>query len=143
MERCNISTDEICKIVWHLATSDMRNKIDVCQKRIDSLESELESYKEKVRALSEELEAKKRDDWWKGFEEPIDLSEATQGVIEAVPCDGLFRINRKDVLVLKLNCAMQNERIYGLQEEISERMGIQVVIIDDKYDVVGAIEYGS
>ena len=141
MERCKISTDEICKIVWHLATSDMRNKIDVCRKGIDNLESELESYKEKVRALSEELEAKKCDDWWEGFEEPIDLSEAGQGVIEAVPCDGLFRINRKDVLVLKLNCAMQNERIYGLQEEISERMGIQVVIIDDKYDIVGVVEH--
>ena len=143
MERCKISTDEICKIVWHLATSDMRNKLDERQKKINSLESELEACKEKVRALSEELEAKKCDDWWKGFEEPIDLSEAGQGVIEAIPCDGLFRINRKDVLVLKLNCAMQNERIYGLQEEISERMGIQVVIIDDKYDVVGVIEYGS
>ena len=141
MERCKISTDEICKIVWHLATSDMRNKIDVCRKGIDNLESELESYKEKVRALSEELEAKKWNRWWKGFEEPIDLSEAGQGVIEAVPCDGLFRINRKDVLVLKLNCAMQNERIYGLQEEISERMGIQVVIIDDKYDIVGVVEH--
>lgn len=124
-----------------LVASEMRNKIDACQKRIDSLESDLESCKEKVRALSEELEAKKRDDWRKGFEEPIDLSEAGQGVIEAVPCDGLFRINRKDVLVLKLNCAMQNERIYGLQEEISERVGIQVVIIDDKYDIVGVVEH--
>lgn len=142
MERCKISTDEICKIVWHLA-SEMRNKIDVCQKRIDSLESELNSYKEKVRALSEELEAKKRDDWWKGFEEPIDLSEAGQGVIEAVPCDGLFRIGRKDVLVLKLNCAMQNEHIYGLQEEISERMGIQVAVIDGRYNVVGVIDHGT
>ena len=142
MERCKISTDEICKIVWHLA-SEMRNKIDVYQKRIDSLESELNSYKEKVRALSEELEVKKWDRWWEGFEEPIDLSEAAQGVIESVPCDGMFRIGRKDVLVLKLNCAMQNEHIYGLQEEISERMGIQVVIIDDKYDVIGVIEYGS
>ena len=143
MERCKISTDEICKIVWHLATSDMRNKLDERQKKINSLESELEACKEKVRALSEELEAKKCDDWWKGFEEPIDLSEAGQGVIEAVPCDGLFRVGRKDVLVLRLKCAMQSERIYGLQEEISERMGIQVVIIDDKYDVVGVIEYGS
>lgn len=143
MERCKISTDEICKIVWHLATSDMRNKLDESQNKIDSLESELNSYKEKVRALSEELEAKKRDDWWKGFEEPIDLSEAGQGVIEAVPCDGLFRIGRKDVLVLKLNCAMQNEHIYGLQEEISERLGIQVVIIDHRCDVIGVIEYGS
>lgn len=124
-----------------LVASEMRNKIDVCRKGIDNLESELESYKEKVRALSEELEAKKCDDWWKGFEEPIDLSEAAQGVIEAVPCDGLFRVGRKDVLVLRLKCAMQSERIYGLQEEISERLGMQVIIIDDKYDIVGVVEH--
>lgn len=91
--------------------------------------------------MSEELEAKKRDDWWKGFEEPIDLSEAGQGVIEAVPCDGLFHFNRKDVLVLKLNREMQSEHIYGLQEEISERLGMQVVIIDGKYDIVGVVEH--
>lgn len=142
MEGYGKLTDNIYRLI-RLVASEMRNKIDVCQKRIDSLELELESYKEKNKALSEELEAKKRDDWWEGFEEPIDLSEAGQGVIEAVPCDGLFRIGRKDVLVLKLNCAMQNERIYGLQEEISERMGVQVVIIDHRCDAVGVIEYGS
>lgn len=140
MGRCEKLADDIYRFI-RLVASEMRNKIDACQKRIDSLESELESYKEKVRVLSEELEAKKRDDWGKGFEEPIDLSETGQGVIEAVPCDGLFRINRKDVLVLKLNCAMQNERIYGLQEEISERLGMQVVIIDHRCDAVGVIEY--
>lgn len=142
MEGYGKLADDIYRLI-RLVASEMRNKIDVCQKRIGSLESELESYKEKVRALSEELEAKKRDDWWKGFEEPIDLSEAGQGVIEAVPCDGLFRVGRKDVLVLKLNCAMQNEHIYGLQEEISERLGMQVVIIDHRCDVIGVIEYGS
>lgn len=140
MEGYGKLADDIYRLI-RLVASEMRNKIDVCQKRIDSLESELNSYKEKVRALSEELEAKKRDDWWKGFEEPIDLSEAGQGVIEAVPCDGLFRVGRKDVLVLKLNCAMQSERIYGLQEEISERLGMQVIIIDDKYDIVGVVEH--
>lgn len=140
MEGYGKLADDIYRLI-RLVASEMRNKIDVCQKRIDSLESELNSYKEKVRALSEELEAKKRDDWWKGFEEPIDLSEAGQGVIEAVPCDGLFRVGRKDVLVLRLKCAMQSERIYGLQEEISERLGMQVVIIDDKYDIVGVMEH--
>lgn len=140
MEGYGKLADDIYRFI-RLVASEMRNKIDACQKRIDSLESELDSYKEKVRALSEELEAKKRDDWWKGFEEPIDLSEEVQGVIEAVPCDGLFRINRKDVLVLRLKCAMQSERIYGLQEEISERMGVQVVIIDHRCDAVGVIEY--
>jgi hypothetical protein len=77
-------------------------------------------------------------------EQPYTAELRTGFLADTIQADQLIRVNKDDILILRLKVKCRNEDMSRLQKEISERTGMKVILLDSYIELIGVAgtDYG-
>lgn len=99
-------------------------------------EQEIDRYRTEIARSREVIDTHHKD--------AVSVHEYTSELIaEGITVDSVLRINKDDALILRVDRKYTKDIMTDLQNEIAERIGMRVVLLNVGMELIGAVEHGS
>lgn len=120
--------------------SKRKRAVAVLEGLLEVTEAKRDEYKNRIDNLKDEVEELRKE----LAERPQDTAESTEPLIaQGLTVDGPVRISINDILVFQPRCEYTKETLREVLGEISKQTNMDVVLVDNRLELIGIIEHGS